>query len=301
MSFNTPILLITYNRPDHVRTALAEIRKQQPSQLYIAQDGPRANQSEDVVKCQEVRDVVSEMIDWPCELHTHFSNTNFGCGRGPVIAMDWFFDNVEFGIILEDDIKPHPLFFSFMEELLIRYKDDNRVGMVCGHNLQRAYYGKASYHFTNAMTGTLGWGTWQRVWKDFKWDINFNALELDNSLKKYYHIPKVLRNRSIKYYSKWLGGTRFDCWDYQWDYYLELHGYLNARANSCLTSHEGNNGYGTHNYNNPNYLMDVKEFLFITISHPHITAIHPLIRARIYLKACRASLRILINKIKRQG
>lgn len=293
---NTPILLICFNRPDRVRTALTEIRKQQPKQLFVAQDGPRKDRLEDVIRCKEVQQVVREMINWPCELLTNYQKVNLGCGRGPVAAMNWFFENVEYGIILEDDINPHPLFWNYMEELLVRYKDDNRIGMVCGHNLQRAYYGNASYHFTNAMAGTLGWGTWRRVWKDFRWDIPFDANVLDKALKTYYHIPKVLRDRTVERFGKWMGASRHDSWDYQWDYYLLIHGYLNARANSCLTSHEGNDGDGTHTYFNPNYLMEVNERLFKKIIHPNQVKVCFTIRVNTYIWAIRAFVGKLVKK-----
>lgn len=295
---NTPILLITFNRPEHTRKVLSAIREAKPKELYIAQDGPREGNQNDVEQCSKVRQVISETVDWDCNLHTRFSEVNLGCGPGPVAAMDWFFDDVEYGIILEDDINPHPLFFPYMEDLLIRYKDDKRVGMVCGHNLQRLYYGNTSYHFTNAMAGTLGWGTWQRVWKEFCWDIAFDPIELNKALTQYYHMPKILRNRTIQFYSKCLKGARNDCWDYQWDYYLSLHGYLNARANSCLTSHEGNDGCGTHTYQNPNYYMEVNEPLFTTLSHPRKVEVHFKIRLRMYNKALRAIIGRLLKKIK---
>ena len=66
----TPILLITFNRPEHTRRVLEEIRKQQPTQLYVCQDGAREGNKSDKAKCQEVRAVVNELVDWPCELHT---------------------------------------------------------------------------------------------------------------------------------------------------------------------------------------------------------------------------------------
>lgn len=304
---NTPILLITFNRPDHTRRVLEAILTANPKDLYVFQDGAREGNEADVVKCQQVRDVINELVtthqtpdtthQTPITLHTNYSSINLGCGPGPVAAISWFFEHAEYGIILEDDIYPHPLFFSYMNDLLARYKDDYRVGMVCGHNLQRAYYGKASYHFTNAMAGTLGWGTWRRVWKDFQWDIPFDAIELDNALTQYYHTPKVLRNRIVKAYSKWLGGTRHDSWDYQWDYYLTLHGYLNARANACLTSHEGNDGNGTHTYDNPNYLMEVNESLFLSLKHPRCISVNPIIKLNTIYKALRA---IIGNICKKQ-
>lgn len=279
----TPILLITFNRADHVRNVLTEIQKVQPTELYIAQDGPRTDRPDDMPKIQAVREVIKEMVDWSCNLHTHYSETNFGCGRGPYEAISWFFKHVEYGIILEDDIVPHPLFWPYMAELLKRYKDDNRIGMVCAHNLQRRYCGNKSYYFTYAMEGTLGWGTWRRVWKDFEFDIPFDANKFAVSLKKNYKFPDALIKKECAFYKKHLSRDRHDCWDIQFDYYLLINHYLNARANSCLTSHEGDDADATHQgYLNPNYKMSVNAPLFETIRHPKSVSIHWKEHIRVY-------------------
>ena len=75
-------------------------------------------------------------IDWPCEVETLFREINLGCGHAPATAIDWFFQNVEAGIILEDDCRPDPTFFSFCEVLLERYKDDDRIKHISGDNFQ---------------------------------------------------------------------------------------------------------------------------------------------------------------------
>ena len=181
---DTPVLLITFIRPDHTRRALNAIREQKPKRLYVGQDGPREGRQDDVAKLQAVRAVVDELVDWDCELHTLYQEKNLGCGRGPYEAMSWFFQNEEKGIVLEDDINPHPLFFPYMEDLLERYMNDNAVGMVTAHNLQRYYSSKNSYYFTYEMAGTLGWGTWRRVWEKFDFDIPFDPEVLGGSLKK---------------------------------------------------------------------------------------------------------------------
>lgn len=264
----TPILIITFNRPEHVRRVLTEVRKQQPTHLFIAQDGPRVDKLDDEAKIQAVRDVIKEMVDWPCNLFTHFSEHNLGCGRGPYEAMSWFFSNVEKGIILEDDIVPHPLFFTYMSELLERYKDDERVGMVTGHNLTRDYSCHNSYYFTFIPDGTLGWGTWRRVWKDFDFNIPYDEQQLKSALSR-IHIPHYYIRRECVNNKKWLSGNRHDCWDYQFDYYIMVNGYLNARANSCLTSHEGDDADATHTgFGNPGYKMEVHASRFEPIMHP---------------------------------
>ena len=274
MAFKTPILLITFNRPDHVRRLLPEILKQEPQELYVCQDGAREGNETDRIKCQEVRDVVKELTSLYAveheefNLHTLYQKQNFGCGRGPYEAMSWFFRNVEKGIILEDDIFPHPLFWPYMEDLLERYKDDERIGMVTAHNLYRKYSRHHSYYFTREMAGTLGWGTWRRVWVNFDFNIQFNNDAYNQVLRK-RHVPYLCRQWSCAYFEKWLSGDRHDCWDYQFDYYLLVNNYLNVRANSCLTSHEGDGEDATHfGYTNPGYKMEVNEALFEHLDHP---------------------------------
>lgn len=299
MAYKTPILLITFNRADHVRAALTEIQKVQPSELYIAQDGARVGNVGDIAKCQEVRAAVKEMVDWPCNLYTHFSEKNLGCGRGPYEAMTWFFKNVEYGIILEDDIVPHPLFFTYMADLLERYKDDERVGLVTAHNLTRDYSKRYSYYFTFCPDGTLGWGTWRRVWQNFDFMIPYDEKQLKEALH-YFHLPYLFSQRECANYKKWLSGNRHDCWDYQWDYYLLVNKYLNARANSCLTSHEGDDPDATHTgYSNPGYKMEVNEARFMPITHPRMVRISCSERKRVAMKELKMIIKKLLNKTRK--
>ncbi len=99
--FSTPILLITFNRPDHVRRVLTEILKQKPQDLYVCQDGAREGNENDRVKCQEVRDVINELTSAYAVAHPNFSlftlysSLNLGCGPGPQAGITWFFENVE--------------------------------------------------------------------------------------------------------------------------------------------------------------------------------------------------------------
>lgn len=300
MAYTTPILIITFNRPDHVRKVLIEVRKQQPTQLFIAQDGPREGNANDRIKCVEVQNVVREMVDWECDLHTNYQKTNLGCGRGPYEAMSWFFRKVEKGIILEDDVVPHPLFFAYMDDLLERYKDDERVGMVTGHNLQRYYSRHNSYYFTHEMAGTYGWGTWRRVWKDFDFDIPYDEARFIPALHE-YGLMRLCRERSCRLYKQWMygkDGSRQDFWDYQFDYYLMEHHFLNARPNSCLTSHEGFGEDATHltAYENAKYLMEVNEARFTPITHPNKVEIDRFVRYRMFKREVHLLLKKLWHK-----
>ena len=283
--YDTPILLITFNRPQNTRRALEAILAIQPRDLYVFQDGAREGNESDVAKCAEVRRVIEEMTDGKqLRLHKNYHDTNLGCGHGPYEAMTWLFNNEEKGVIMEDDINPHPLFFPYMEDLLERYKDCDRIGMVSGHNLQRDYSWKNSYYFSHETIGTWGWGTWRRVWKDFVFDIPYNYEELNAALKE-FGIARLCRQRMCSFYKKWLSGSRHDYWDFQFDYYLIVKHYLTIRPNSCLTSNEGDGLDATHTFvANEKYKMSVNVPLFENLRHPSKIKIDPSVKWRMFKK-----------------
>ena len=128
----TPILFIIFNRLDTVRQSFEPIRRYKPEKLYIAADGPRKNKEGEVERCQEVREWVLGNIDWECKVSTLFRDENVGCGQGPKQAIDWLFANEEMGVILEDDCVASDSFFEFACQMLVKYRDDKRISIICG-------------------------------------------------------------------------------------------------------------------------------------------------------------------------
>ena len=66
--FTTPILLISWKRPEKTRKVLNAIRKVQPNKLYLACDG--ANYKDKIIhsKVQMTRAILDNNIDWNCEV-----------------------------------------------------------------------------------------------------------------------------------------------------------------------------------------------------------------------------------------
>jgi len=212
--FNTPILLICFNRPDLIKKVLAQIRMVKPISLYLAVDGAR-NDAEKR-KVDEVKKMVGE-IDWNCEVKTLFADKNFGCKYGPVRAMNWFFENEEMGIILEDDILVSKSFFYYCQELLNRYKNNQKIGTVSGNNFSEVSDADYSYMFSK-YSQTWGWATWRRVWK--KYDIKIKDWP---KRKKSGWLNNVLPTKISVFYWKIIfdavyKGEMESAWDYQWTY-----------------------------------------------------------------------------------
>ena len=142
---NTPVALIIFNRPDTTKKTFDEIAKARPPKLFVIADGPRADHPEDIKKCAAVREII-ERVDWKCEVIKNYSDVNLGCGKRPATGISWIFEHVEEAIILEDDCVPHPTFFRFCEELLEKFRYDERVMQISGSNFQLGHK-RTSYSY----------------------------------------------------------------------------------------------------------------------------------------------------------
>lgn len=156
------VLILFFCRPTQFEQVFEAVRKARPSRLYLYQDGPRNNREDDINGILECRKI-AENIDWECEVHRLYQEKNYGCDPSEYMAQKWFFGQEEMGIVLEDDDVPAQSFFPFCKELLEKYKDDQRINMICGmNNLESAEWCPYSYLFTSG--GTIwGWASWRRV------------------------------------------------------------------------------------------------------------------------------------------
>ena len=59
---STPILFLIFKRPDLTRQVFSVIRDAQPSRLYIATDGPRQDNSKDIILCDSSRALVKDVV-----------------------------------------------------------------------------------------------------------------------------------------------------------------------------------------------------------------------------------------------
>jgi hypothetical protein len=176
MDFRTntvkPILLMVFNRPDTTERVWEQIRKAKPRKLYISADGPRINRPDDIPKCLLVRKIVSN-IDWECDVKTLFHENNLGCTLAGKTAFDWVFSMETEMIQMEDDVLPTQSFFWFMQEMLERYKDDKRIGIICSENFGITH-GSETYFFTQ-FGSSGGWAMYKRIYD--LWEYKLDSLE----------------------------------------------------------------------------------------------------------------------------
>lgn len=176
-----PVLLIFFTRHEQLEKVFEQIKIAKPSKLYLYQDGPRKNRPDDIKGIEICRSIVNE-IDWECEIHRFYQEENLGCDPSEFIAQKWMFEKEEMGIVLEDDDVPSQSFFPFCKILLEKYKDNDKVNIICGmNNSGISEYITDDYLFTKK--GSIwGWASWKRVIDS--WDETYSWLEDENALKK---------------------------------------------------------------------------------------------------------------------
>lgn len=240
--FQEPILFIIFNRPEISFKAFSEIRKVQPQKLFIAQDGAREGKNEDDI-IQKTRKTILDNIDWECEVKTLFQSSNLGCGIGVFTAIQWFFDNVERGIIIEDDCIVNSSFFPFMEEMLEKYKDDQRIGMIAGTNPIKGVNYNFSYHFSR-FKSCWGWATWKRAWKNMDINMEWRKMELDSILNNSGFNGQDLAK--WRFQLNYIDNKFVSAWDWQWYFSLAAQNQLCIYPKVNLVSNIGNDSNATH-------------------------------------------------------
>jgi hypothetical protein len=263
-----PVLLLIFNRPDLARRVFESIRQARPEQLFIAADGARADRPAEAELCRRARKVV-ERVDWKCEVHHLYREQNLGCGLGPATAMDWFFEHVEEGIILEDDCLPDASFFPFCGELLEKYRTDDRVVHIAAINpmAQGLWLGAEDYKFWH-FGGIWAWATWRRAWKLFDMKMaGWPEFQRQNKLAACCSCPAELSYRTEAYRSIHAGVP--GVWDSQWAFARIQSGGLSITPRVNLVSNIGFDGRATHTRDEEHSLARLRtKSVALPLTHP---------------------------------
>lgn len=272
-SLATPVLFMIFNRSDTTQKVLNAIRQAKPKQIFIAADGPREDKEGEIEKCQRTRKIATS-VDWDCEVKTLFRDKNLGCKIAVSSAIGWFFENIEEGIILEDDCLPSQSFFWYCQELLEKYKNDMRVWHIAGRNNLGSYLPSLyDYHFTTGGS-VWGWATWRNRWE-------YNNLNLDiiedkesnKKLKDFLCNTNAFRGhldamRTIK-------EDKVNTWDYYWIFSTKINNGLAIVPSKNLVKNIGFGEDATHTTtcNNIEQLNMIANEIKFPIKHPSIISI----------------------------
>jgi len=261
-----PILIIGFNRPDIIKQTFEYIRKAKPIKLYVAIDGPRPEKEGEADLVKQVKEVV-ENVDWPCETHYKYNETNKGAEVTVSSAISWVFEKEEYAIILEDDIIAPMSFLKFAQEMLIKYKTFKTISYITGCNFTPIRVPDNSDYFFAKYGHYWGWATWKRAWKGF--DLNITVSK--EYLKMSYLKSITSCRKEARYYKKLFininkRGKGNNAWDTIALYLHRINGTLAIIPRVNLTSNIG--VYGLHAHGRTKHHFRPFDENFIVKRHP---------------------------------
>jgi cephalosporin hydroxylase len=262
----TPVALIIFNRTDTTQKVFEAIREAKPPKLLVISDAPRTNKEGESEQCAATREIINQ-VDWECEVLTNYSDVNLGPRKRISSGLDWVFEQVEEAIVFEHDCLPHPTFFRYCQELLEKYRDDERIMMISGNNFQFGHKRTEYSYYFSRYSHIWGWATWRRSWK--KYDVSIKKW---NHLKESSWLYDFLDNEQAAHY--WARifeavSNGFDTWDYSLLFSVWLNEGLCILPEANLVS---NIGFGStaencKNASSPLANMLVKPMIF-PLQHP---------------------------------
>ncbi len=210
---NTPVVFLIFNRPDLTARVFEVIRAAQPRNLLVVADGPRPDRLGEEESCRTTRAII-DGVDWPCTVSKHYSEENLGCGRCVSRGLAWAFAQYEELIVLEDDCLPNLSFFRFCQELLHRYRDDERIMHIGGTNFLPDSPGRYSYYFSR-YPHAWGWASWRRAWKFY----DFAMVNWRSDRRQVFN-NIFDRCDERRFWRKWFDHVSMakHTWDHQWAY-----------------------------------------------------------------------------------
>ncbi|MCG9879923.1 MAG: glycosyltransferase family 2 protein [Bacteroidia bacterium] len=232
-----PIVLIVYNRLKQTQIVVSRILESNPSQVFLIADAPKKDKDDDHAKCQAVLEFL-ERTNWNCQVFKNYAQTNLGCKKRISTGLDWVLSQVESAIILEDDCLPDRSFFPFCEELLEKYRDDQRIFAISGDNFQDGKQRTDYSYYYSLYSHCWGWATWRRAWQHY--DVEMKLWE---AIRNGDWLDDVLQNKAaVKYWKHKFQQTytgKFDTWDYQWTLSCWAQSGLTILPNRNLVSNIG--------------------------------------------------------------
>jgi len=203
---NLPVLIVGFNRPDLLQNLLVRLYDLNVNNIYISLDGPR--NEVDFKNCNDCLKV-AQSFSTKFNIQIISRSYNLGCNLGVVSALDWFFSQVEFGVVIEDDCYPDNDLLKYFEKFKQskQFYQDQKVFIASAHNpFIRMNKDSISKH---ALIGA--WATWAEVWNT----IRLNYFKIDMPVIKNSLDEKRNWRESIYW---WVNSTRaklgyLDTWD----------------------------------------------------------------------------------------
>jgi GT2 family glycosyltransferase len=254
-----PILLFVYNRPDHTRRSLAALAANPlaiDSDLIIYADGPRKPEHREAVEA--VRRLVRNARGFK-SVEIVEREANFGLAKSIISGVSEVCTAHDRIIVVEDDLIVSPSFLGFLNEGLIRYRDDPGVFQISAYAYP-AHDQSTSQAFFLPMISCWGWATWSRAWAKFDPAMSaLNRLDADPVARRRFNV-----DNTYDYYGMACQQRRgeIDSWGIRWHLSLFDRGGLVLYPRESLVYNAGVDASGTHGMGHASFQRELGQQSF---------------------------------------
>ena len=242
MNVLAPIVVFTYNRPEHTQRTLNALLMNplaNESDIIIYSDSARTANHKKAV--DEVRSYLSEITGFRSIKVIH-RYENFGLAESIIQGVTEVLQRSEKVIVLEDDMVVSPYFLEYMNVALEQFVDDDRVISVHGYVYPVDFELPEAFFITGA--DCWGWATWRRGWALFNSDGQY----LLDELVRRHLIQEFDYNGAYPFLNMLKDQIKRenDSWAIRWHASAFLANKLTLYPGRSLVNNIGNDSSGTH-------------------------------------------------------
>jgi hypothetical protein len=162
-----PCLLILHRRFTHIETILSRVSDMGIKKIYLALDGPKS-QDEKIAQKNFLLALNELCRRYEVSYTVSSLSENRGIFINMVTALDWFFEENSFGIILEDDTIPELKFGDFVSSARHVLEECSQTMMISGWRNQESASPFQDGYELSSFPLIWGWATSQKKWKVIK-------------------------------------------------------------------------------------------------------------------------------------
>ncbi|MBD1429807.1 MULTISPECIES: glycosyltransferase [Sphingobacterium] len=238
-----PIIIFTYNRPQHTRQmlqALENAELAQDSEVFIFSDGAKNAQA--IEQVNKVRAIIAEPWNFKkitiCE-----RERNIGLAQNVITGVTEVINQYGKVIVLEDDLKIAKVGLRYFNDALDAYEEEEKVMEISGYMYPVKDSNKLPESFFFRVANSWGWATWARAWNKYNTDIDTLIADFDNEKIKRFSIDHT--ENFWKQVQEYKAG-KINSWAIRWYLTLFNHNGLALYPRQSMIQNMGTDGSGTH-------------------------------------------------------
>jgi len=247
MILSAPVVLFTYNRPEHARETIESLSRNRGAKntdLFVFCDG--AKDERDAANVKLVQDYIRNLHLSSCfrSIEVSFAQKNMGLANSIIRGVSRVLESHDEVIVLEDDLVIGAGFLEYMNEALAFFRENKTIWSISGYappiELPKDY---AHDLYVTPRACSTGWGTWADRWQAVDWAVaDYQQFKVDVC-------RRLAFNRGGLDMSAMLDAQmqgKMDSWAIRWCYSQFVHGSLTVYPVHSYVKNIGMDGSGTH-------------------------------------------------------